>query len=116
MVQVVGEQAAPYYTGVRDTMSENLLKPVYSFLTSDTIAKPVGSAIDTVAPVGKAAYEKMAGGGRVVYDEVSPVLSDLASNSEEVIREKVLPVVVDARHQAGRVGQNMKVDIYFPKP
>jgi len=111
MVQVVGEQATPYYTGARDTMSENLVKPVYNFLTSDTIAKPVGSAIDTVAPVGKAAYEKMAGGGRVVYDEVSPVLGNLASSSGEVIREKVLPVVVDARHQAGRVGQNMKTSV-----
>merc|ERR1719318_301712 len=66
MVQVVGEQAAPYYTGARDTMSENLVKPVYNFLT-----------IDTVAPLGKAAYE----GGGVVYD--------FASNSGELIREKV---------------------------
>merc|ERR1719318_1974312 len=111
MVQEVGEQAAPYYTGVRDTMSENLVKPVYNFLTSDTIAKPVGSAIDTVAPVGKAAYDEMAGGGRVVYDEVSPVLGNLASSSGEVIREKVLPVVEDARHQAGRVGQNVKTSV-----
>jgi len=107
MVQVVGEQAAPYYTGARDTMSENLVKPVYNFLTSDTIAKPVGSAIDTVAPLGKAAYE----GGGVVYDEVSPVLSNLASNSGELIREKVLPAVVDARHKAGRVGQNVKTNV-----
>jgi len=111
MVQVVGEQTAPYYTGVRDIMSENLVEPVYNFLTSDTIAKPVGSAIDTVAPLGKAAYENMAGGGRVVYDEVSPVLSNLASSSEEVMKEKVLPAVVDASHEANRVGQNVKTTV-----
>ena len=111
LAREVGEQAAPYYTGVRDTMSEseNVVNAVNNFLTSPPIAKPVGSAIDTVAHVGKAAYEKMAGGGRVVYDEVSPVLSDLASSSGEVIREKVLPVMVDARHQGGRVEKNVKV-------
>jgi len=111
VVEEVGYQAAPYYIGIRDTMNENLIKPVYDILTSERIARPVGAAIDSVAPIGRAAYDNVAVRSRVVYDEVSPVFSNIVTSSEDVMREKVMPAVEDARHQASKVGKTVQTSV-----
>merc|ERR1712025_17955 len=95
----------------RHTMNENLVKPVYDILTSERIARPVGAAIDSVSPIGRAAYDNVAVGGRVVYDEVSPVFSNIVTSSEDVMREKVMPAVEDARHQASKVGKTVQTNV-----
>merc|ERR1719370_30831 len=111
MVEEVGRNAAPYYKSVRDGMNDNLVKPAYEILTNERIAKPVSEAIDTMRPIGKVAYDNVAGGGRVVYEEVTPVLSNLATSSSDVMREQVLPAVEDARHQAGRIGKTVQTSV-----
>jgi len=111
MVEEVGRNAAPYYNSVRDGMNANLVKPAYEILTNEKIAKPVGEAIDTMRPIGKVAYDNVAGSSRVVYDEVTPVLSNLATSSGDVMREQVLPAVEDARHQAGKIGKTVQSSV-----
>jgi len=111
MVEELGQNAAPYYKSVRDGMNENLMKPAYEMMTNERIAKPVGEAIDIMKPIGKVAYENVAEGGRVVYDEVTPVISNLATSSGDMMREQVLPAVEDARHQAGRMGKTVQTSV-----
>eukprot|EP00092_Neocalanus_flemingeri_P021193 GFUD01022967.1.p1 GENE.GFUD01022967.1~~GFUD01022967.1.p1 ORF type:complete len:755 (-),score=217.62 GFUD01022967.1:65-2329(-) len=129
LLQKVGEQARPVYHQVKDTMSEHVVQPYIEYVLqpaadtaqpvyqamSDTVIQPVASAVGVVTPMGRAAYYRVASGGRVVYDEVTPVLEDLATSSRVVMNEQVLPVVkqigVGARHQAGRIGETIKISV-----
>ena len=112
MAEKVGEQAMPVYHKVKDTMSTNVVHPMYEFASdsampayqamSDTMAEPVGKYVGVVTPLGRAVMQKVADGGRV-----------LATSSSEVMRDQVMPAVKvigrGARHQAGQLGGAIKV-------
>merc|ERR1719427_2651852 len=114
MVQKVGEQTSPVYRQVKDTMTEQVMQPVYEYVIQPAVdtAQP---AYQAVSPLGRAAYHKVTEGGKVVYDEVTPVLGDLATSSGDLLRQQVMPAMEHIGHgasyQAGRVGNTIKTSV-----
>jgi len=114
MVQSFGERAEPVFINVRNVVDKNLVRPVVDFVSDESISKPLGSAYENIKPVGEAAVRNVAGGGKVVYDAVSPVVARLAESSSDVLTNKVLPAVEEyggtAREEVERVGKSVQAN------
>merc|ERR1711915_96666 len=65
-----------------------------------------------------AAVRNVAGGSKVVYDAVSPVVARLAESSSDVLTNKVIPAVEEyggtAREEVERVGKSVQVNAACP--
>lgn len=114
MVQSFGERAEPVFNDVRNVVDKNLVRPVVDFVSDESISKPLGSAYESIKPVGKAAVRNVADGGKVVYNAVSPVVARLAESSNDVLTNQVLPAVEEyggtAREEVERVGKSFQAN------